>query len=118
MNTRLRGFKQLPYIVNLDPAVKHVPFDRNIDTRDAANYRGVMAQSNLGPSGGIVASLSLFATKMDQVMGILERRATAGPISRVLIDTPGQIECFLWSVSGPITADALASAFPIVLAMA
>ena len=42
-----------------------MPFDRNIDTCDAANYREVMTQSNLGPSGGIVASLNLFATKMD-----------------------------------------------------
>ena len=116
LNARLHGRKQPPYIVNLDPAVKHVPFDRNIDIRDSVNYREVMAQYNLGPNGGIVTSLNLFATKMDQVMGILERRAAAGSISRVLIDTPGQIECFVWSASGAIITDALASAFPTVLA--
>lgn len=116
LNARLHGRKQPPYIVNLDPAVKHVPFDRNIDIRDSVNYREVMAQYNLGPNGGIVTSLNLFATKMDQVVGILERRAATGSISRVLVDTPGQIECFVWSASGSIITDALASAFPTVLA--
>ena len=95
MNTCLRGCKQPPCIANLNPAAKHAPFDRNIDTCDPANYREVMTQPNLGPSGGIVTLLNLFATKMDQVVGILERRAAAGPTPRVLIDTPGQIECFV-----------------------
>jgi GPN-loop GTPase len=33
-----------PYILNLDPAVTHVPFDPNIDIRDTVNYQEVMKQ--------------------------------------------------------------------------
>lgn len=33
-----------PYILNLDPAVTHVPFDANIDIRDTVNYQEVMKQ--------------------------------------------------------------------------
>lgn len=40
--------------------------------------------------------LNLFATKIDQVMGILEQRAPSIP--SILVDTPGQIECFVWFV--------------------
>ena len=33
-----------PYILNLDPAVTHVPFEANIDIRDTINYEEVMKQ--------------------------------------------------------------------------
>lgn len=58
--------------------------------------------------------LNLFATKVDQVIGILEKRADS--ITSILVDTPGQIECFVWSASGSIITDAIASAFPTVVA--
>jgi GTPase SAR1 family protein len=35
---------QLPYILNLDPAVTHLPFEANIDIRDTVNYKEVMKQ--------------------------------------------------------------------------
>ena len=114
LNAHLHTAKEPPYIINLDPAVKNVPFDRNIDIRDSVNYREVMSQYNLGPNGGIMTSLNLFATKIDQVIGILENRADS--ITRVLVDTPGQIECFVWSASGAIITDAIASTFPTVIA--
>lgn len=31
-----------PYAINLDPAVRSVPFDSNIDIRDSVNYKEVM----------------------------------------------------------------------------
>jgi len=114
LNAHLHSKKEPPYIINLDPAVKNVPFDCNIDIRDSVNYREVMAQYNLGPNGGIMTSLNLFATKIDQVIGILEKRASS--ISSILVDTPGQIECFVWSASGAIITDAMASTFPTIIA--
>ena len=56
------------YYVNLDPAVKSVPFAANIDIRDTVNYKEVMKQYELGPNGAIMTSLNLFATRFDQVM--------------------------------------------------
>ncbi|KAL7270519.1 hypothetical protein RUND412_006772 [Rhizina undulata] len=114
LNAHLHGKKEPPYIINLDPAVKNVPFDRNIDIRDSVNYKEVMKQYNLGPNGGIMTSLNLFATKVDQIIGILEGRAPS--LTRILVDTPGQIECFVWSASGAIITDAIASSFPTVIA--
>lgn len=103
-----------------------------------------MKQFNLGPNGGILTSLNLFSTKIDQVIGLLEKRTTApepvpapeqstvefmtgkgkspAPASQhrqvkhILVDTPGQIEVFVWSASGEILLSSLASTFPTVIA--
>lgn len=117
-----------PYVMNLDPAVRSVPFDSNIDIRDSVNYKEVMKQYNLGPNGGILTSLNLFSTKIDQVMSILENRCLpkapvegddtpAKPTTdHIIVDTPGQIEVFVWSASGSILLSSLASSFPTVIA--
>lgn len=123
INAHLHGKKEPPYVINLDPAVMHSPFDSNIDIRDSVNYKEVMKQYNLGPNGGILTSLNLFATKIDQVLHLLEKRTTPDPenptrtpIKNILVDTPGQIEVFVWSASGTILLESLASSFPTVIA--
>lgn len=54
-------------MLNLDPAVMTLPFGANIDIRDTVRYKEVMKEYNLGPNGGIMTSLNLFATKFDEV---------------------------------------------------
>ena len=98
------------YYVNLDPAVRNVPFSANIDIRDTINYKEVMKQYGLGPNGAILTSLNLFATRFDQVIGILEKRAA--DIDYIFIDTPGQIEAFTWSAGGQIISELLGTTFP------
>jgi GTPase SAR1 family protein len=123
INAHLHAQKEPPYVINLDPAVRNVPFDSNIDIRDSVNYKEVMKSYNLGPNGGILTSLNLFATKIDQILNLLEKRTTPDPakpdakaIKNILVDTPGQIEVFVWSASGSILLDSLASTFPTVIA--
>lgn len=67
--------KKPSYLINLDPAVTSVPYSANIDIRETVNYKEVMKQYNLGPNGGIVTSLNLFATRFGQVMNLIEKRA-------------------------------------------
>lgn len=123
INSHLHSKREPPYVINLDPAVRNVPFDSNIDIRDSLNYKEVMKEYNLGPNGGILTSLNIFATKIDQVMNILEKRTSPNPetpnaksIKNIIVDTPGQIEVFVWSASGSILLDSLASTFPTVIA--
>ncbi|KIW31496.1 uncharacterized protein PV07_03140 [Cladophialophora immunda] len=122
INNYLHVNKKKPYVLNLDPAVINVPFQPNIDIRDSINYKEVMKQYNLGPNGGILTSLNLFATKIDQIITLLEKRANPPADSKVpppkhfLVDTPGQIEVFVWSASGSILLESLASSFPTVIA--
>jgi GTPase SAR1 family protein len=125
INSYLHSKRKIPYVLNLDPAVHSVPFESNIDIRDSINYKEVMKQYNLGPNGGILTSLNLFATKVDQIIALLEKRtapvdpsnpSSGRPIEHILVDTPGQIEVFVWSASGSILLETLASSFPTVIA--
>ncbi|KAI1102730.1 hypothetical protein F4804DRAFT_252973 [Jackrogersella minutella] len=123
INAHLHGQREQPYVINLDPAVLSVPFESNIDIRDSVNYKEVMKQYNLGPNGGILTSLNLFSTKVDQILSLLEKRTgpdpenpNKKPIKNILVDTPGQIEVFVWSASGQILLESLASTFPTVIA--
>ena len=125
INSYLHSKREPPYVMNLDPAVRNVPFECNIDIRDSLNYKEVMREYNLGPNGGILTSLNIFATKIDQIINILEKRTATKPetpktktkpIKNIIVDTPGQIEVFVWSASGSILLDSLASSFPTVIA--
>lgn len=77
INSYLHSKQQPPYVLNLDPAVMHLPFDANIDIRDTVDYQEVMKQYNLGPNGGIMTALNLFTTKFDQVLNHVENRANS-----------------------------------------
>lgn len=101
------------YVINLDPAVYELPYEPNIDIRDTIKYKQVMSQYELGPNAAIITSLNLYATRFDQVLSLIEKRA---PHARaVVIDTPGQIETFTWSASGTIITDALGITLPTVI---
>ncbi|KAI0562318.1 GPN-loop GTPase [Gracilaria domingensis] len=101
------------YIINLDPAVYELPYEPNIDIRDTIKYKQVMSNYSLGPNGAIITSLNLYATRFDQVLTLIEKRA---PESRaVIIDTPGQIETFTWSASGDIITEILGITLPTVI---
>ncbi|XP_061171887.1 GPN-loop GTPase 1-like [Saccostrea echinata] len=113
ITAHLHARKTPPYVINLDPAVHEVPYPANIDIRDTVNYKEVMKQYSLGPNGGIVTSLNLFATRFDQVMQFIEQKT--GETEYVILDTPGQIEVFTWSASGTIITETLASTFPTIV---
>ena len=114
---RLSSFfhsRETPHqVINLDPAVHDVPFLPYIDIRDTVNYKEIMKQYGLGPNGGIVTSLNLFSTMFNDVMKLLDKRADE--LEYVIFDTPGQIEVFNWSASGPIIAGSLASTYPTII---
>jgi len=77
-----------------------------------------MTQYGLGPNGGILTALNLFATKFDQVIGLLEKRADekqedgSNSLDYIFVDTPGQIEAFTWSAGGQIILELLGNSFP------
>lgn len=101
------------FVLNLDPAVHQVPYEPNVDIRDTVDYKAVMKDYDLGPNGAIITSLNLYATRFDQVLSIVEKRAP--DMRAVLVDTPGQIETFTWSASGAIITDAFAMALPTLI---
>ena len=113
INLEMIEKKKRAYYVNLDPACASVPFSANIDIRDTVNYKEVMKQYGLGPNGGILTALNLFATRFDQVISLLEKRADE--LDYIFVDTPGQIEAFTWSAGGQIIHDLLGTSFPTTI---
>ncbi|EFJ53265.1 hypothetical protein VOLCADRAFT_102865 [Volvox carteri f. nagariensis] len=115
INSHLHATRRNGYIINMDPAVTHLPYGANIDIRDTVKYKNVMRQYNLGPNGGILTSCNLFATRFDQVVQLCEKPRDP-PLEYVVVDTPGQIEIFTWSASGSIVTELFASSFPTLVA--
>ncbi|OIR59097.1 MAG: XPA-binding protein 1 [Amphiamblys sp. WSBS2006] len=100
-------------IVNLDPAVKSLPYTPDIDIREKQDHRKVMEVHGLGPNGATMTCLNLFALESMAIAETLEKKK--GEVDFVLIDTPGQIEAFTWSVSGEILTRTFSLAFPTVV---
>ncbi|GLI61796.1 hypothetical protein VaNZ11_004297 [Volvox africanus] len=115
INSHLHATRRQGYIINMDPAVTHLPYGANIDIRDTVKYKNVMRQYNLGPNGGILTSCNLFATRFDQVIQLCEKPRDP-PLEYIIVDTPGQIEIFTWSASGAIVTELFASSFPTLVA--
>lgn len=97
------------YTINLDPAVRQLQYEPNIDIRDTIDYEAVRKEYSLGPNGAILTSCNLFATRFDQVVSLCERRQDE--IDHLLVDTPGQMEIFTWSAAGTIVCESLATSF-------
>ncbi|VVC39863.1 GPN-loop GTPase,P-loop containing nucleoside triphosphate hydrolase [Cinara cedri] len=115
LDSYLRQHKRPPYLVNLDPACKNMPYKPNIDIRDSVRYKQVMKKYHLGPNGAIVTSLNLYSTKFNQLLELLGKVNVENTHDIAVIDTPGQIEVFTWSASGQIITECLASTFPTVV---
>jgi GPN-loop GTPase len=102
-----------PYVLNLDPAVRNLPYEPNVDIRDTIDYVGIRKKYNLGPNGAILTACNLFATRFDQVISLCHQRRNQ--LDYVFVDTPGQIEIFTWSASGAIVCESFQAEFPTVL---
>jgi GTPase SAR1 family protein len=80
------------YTVNLDPAVEQTPYQPDLDVRRIVNAREVARKYGLGPNGALVKSMELLAERLEEIVApIAESDA-----DYVLVDTPGQMEVFLF----------------------
>ena len=113
LSQKFTYLKKNHYIINLDPASLITPYSSNIDIRDTINYQKVMEEYGLGPNGAIITCLNLFVTRFHQIKALLEIKKSY--VNYILIDTPGQIEIFMWSASGLIVCEAFSSNFPVML---
>ena len=65
---------QFPYLVNLDPAVQFLPYTPDFDIRKHVDYKKTMKDYKLGPNGGIMTSLNLFAGKIDTLIEAIKNK--------------------------------------------
>ena len=78
--------------INLDPAAEYIPYRPDIDIRDYVNTKDIAIKMGLGPNGALVESLSIIARNIDRYLSKLKNLTH----DYILIDTPGQMESFIF----------------------
>lgn len=81
-----------PYKVNLDPAAEYIPYEPDYDIRTVVDAHRVAKEFGLGPNGALLKSMDLIAERIDEVVNVIR----SSDNHFVLIDTPGQMEVFLF----------------------
>lgn len=83
--------------VNLDPAVKYLPYKCDVDVRDWVKTSDVMLKYKLGPNGALIKSVDMLLKYRDEIVS----KIASLNKSYILVDTPGQMELFLFRNTGP-----------------
>jgi len=98
---QLRGLDAT--IVNLDPGAENLPYEPDVDIRDWISLREVMETNELGPNGAQIACADMIALNTDDV----KKSINSFKSDYILIDTPGQLELFVFRESGKYTIEFL-----------
>jgi hypothetical protein len=91
-------------LVNLDPGAERLPYQPDVDVRDWIKLTDLMTQDGLGPNGAQIAASDLLAMQADKIRDAIDGFRP----EYVLIDTPGQIELFVFRQSGRFLTQFLA----------
>nr|1YR6_A Chain A, ATP(GTP)binding protein [Pyrococcus abyssi]1YR7_A Chain A, ATP(GTP)binding protein [Pyrococcus abyssi]1YR8_A Chain A, ATP(GTP)binding protein [Pyrococcus abyssi]1YR9_A Chain A, ATP(GTP)binding protein [Pyrococcus abyssi]1YRA_A Chain A, ATP(GTP)binding protein [Pyrococcus abyssi]1YRA_B Chain B, ATP(GTP)binding protein [Pyrococcus abyssi]1YRB_A Chain A, ATP(GTP)binding protein [Pyrococcus abyssi]1YRB_B Chain B, ATP(GTP)binding protein [Pyrococcus abyssi]2OXR_A Chain A, ATP(GTP)bin len=83
--------------VNLDTGVKELPYEPSIDVREFVTVEEIMREG-YGPNGAIVESYDRLMEKFNEYLNKILRLEKENDY--VLIDTPGQMETFLFHEFG------------------
>lgn len=89
--------------INLDPGVEKLPYMPDIDIRETIDLQEVMEEHGLGPNGAQIAAADMIALQL----GDLKEEIDAHRADLILIDTPGQIELFVFRASGKVIMEGL-----------
>ncbi len=80
------------YIVSLDPAADYLPYTPDLDVRGSIDAREVAVKYGLGPNAALVKSIELIVRNLSDILSPI----TTIDADFILIDTPGQLEVFLF----------------------
>lgn len=98
---RIKGLDSI--IVNLDPGAENLPYKPDVDIRDWISLEEVMKEYELGPNGAQVACADMIALNTDDIKSSIESFKT----DFIIMDTPGQLELFVFRESGKFIIDSL-----------
>jgi GPN-loop GTPase len=90
-------------IVNMDPGAEKLPYTPDVDIRDWVKISEIMEENGLGPNGAQIAAADMIALNLSEV----QEEIGSFRADQVLIDTPGQIELFVFRASGKHIVESL-----------
>jgi len=88
--------------VNLDPGVEELGYAPDVDVRDWVSVSDVMAEQGLGPNGAQIACADMAALQFPEISEVIEEFRS----DYILIDTPGQVELFVFREASSIFVNA------------
>jgi GTPase SAR1 family protein len=83
-------------LVNLDPGAENLPYSPDIDICDWISLEEIMDTHGLGPNGAQIACADLVALNIADIKQSIDNFKT----DFVILDTPGQLELFVFRESG------------------
>ncbi|MCS7135820.1 MAG: ATP/GTP-binding protein [Nitrososphaerota archaeon] len=95
--------------VNLDPGVHITPYSPSYDVREIITVERLM-DYGLGPNGAMIRAAEIIEEKISEV----SRKVRALESDFKLIDTPGQMELFLFRPMGPRFIEEMSKHTPTV----
>ena len=82
--------------VNLDPGAENLPYEPDVDIRDWISLKEIMDTYGLGPNGAQIACADMLALNTEDIKKSIEAFKT----DYILMDTPGQLELFVFREAG------------------
>jgi GPN-loop GTPase len=86
-----------PISLNLDPGAVSLPYEPDVDVRDIINIENLMREYGLGPNGSLIMATDMISTRLEEIQEQVDK---LNP-DYVIVDSPGQIELFVFRTSGP-----------------
>ncbi|MEN3037320.1 MAG: ATP/GTP-binding protein [Candidatus Methanosuratincola petrocarbonis] len=83
--------------VNLDPGAELICYPVDFDIREFVTVTELMRREQLGPNGALIRAAEIVEARMEEIS---KRIGSSGADFRIL-DTPGQMEIFLFRSFGP-----------------
>ena len=89
--------------VNLDPGVEVLPYEAAFDVREIVKASDLMREMGLGPNGAMIVASKIMEERMEEIV----KRMAINDADYVLVDTPGQMELFVFRGLGPSLSNAI-----------
>ncbi|MFX1486417.1 MAG: ATP/GTP-binding protein [Promethearchaeota archaeon] len=83
--------------VNFDPGCENLPYQPDFDIRTMFTTGQIMKEEQIGPNAAIIEAVRLMKEKSDEVI----RNISNLEEEHILVDTPGQMDVFLFHEAGP-----------------
>jgi len=83
--------------INLDPGCEYLPYEPDFDVRSIITTRDIMVREKMGPNSAMIRVMELMENHVEDIIANI----TKLPGDICLVDTPGQMEIFVFHTAGP-----------------
>ena len=100
----LKGEGHTVNYLNLDPGAESLPYNPSYDVRELVTVEQIIKEEGLGPNGALIRAAEITEANLRKILNKIKEEEESG---FTIIDTPGQMEIFLFRGLGPKLAAGL-----------